>query len=217
MGLISRVSSRTYREIVEMSVDIRDLDPYRRDVIEKKKYRLQPNDTVYDVIVSAHCGYDTATNLVDTKIVKPVQRAYNHLVYENGAQQLAIIFGSTALVHAVGKRLPARLALPIPVVNSQLRLSQLRHVYTAGTLYATCNNFYPVQTRNSIAYTKSKFSDLYSALKANDEGQAELTDSVVSAAESSRGKNIDAATFGENPGQSKPEDNDLYTTRDETK
>merc|ERR1712038_1419461 len=132
MGLISRVSSRTYRKIVIMGVDITDLDPYRRDKVTPKKYKLNPPEPVYKSVQTIHNGIDNVHAAIDRRVVQPTKRIYNHVVNEEGWKGIGIIVGSTILTRKITKRLPLGLKFRIPPTQSHLHLRSFSSLYTFG-------------------------------------------------------------------------------------
>ena len=101
----------------EMGVDITELDPYRRDTIIPKKYKLTPPQPVFKAVQSVHNGIDITHAAIDRRVVQPVKRIYNHVVNEQGWMKIGVIVGSTVLTRGVTKRLPLSFRIPIPATQ----------------------------------------------------------------------------------------------------
>merc|ERR1712071_316225 len=165
MGLISRVSSRTYRDF-EMTA-IRELNPYRRDVVAKKVYTVTAPEAVFKTVNKTHQAYLDVTNwistTVDQKIVQPTKRTYHHIRYENGARNMAIIGGSTLLTRVIGRRI--KIHMPIPKTQYSVPLSKFHHFYTFGVFYGACYATYPQNTLSATKYTKKTVGTVYTTIK----------------------------------------------------
>merc|ERR1712178_468176 len=205
MGRISRVSSRTYRKIVIMGVDITDLDPYRRDKVTPKKYKLNPPEPVYKSVQKIHNGIDNVHAAVDRRVVQPSKRIYNHVVNEEGWKSIGIIVGSTILTRKITKRLPLGLKFRIPPTQAYLRLRSFSSLYTFGVFYGTLYNFYPQKAITAKEHSLASISMGWDKLKQigsqNDDQTEEEKEVVLLSAENSsesseiRGKDIDLKKF----------------------
>jgi hypothetical protein len=209
-----------------MGVDITELDPYRRDTIVQKKYKLTPPQPVFKTVQAVHNGIDSAHAAVDRRVVQPVKRIYNHVVNEQGWMKIGVIVGSTDLTRGVTKRLPLSLRIPIPATQAHLHLRSFSSLYTFGVFYGTLYNYYPQKAitakDHSLASLQMGWSKIKEMSSPSEKDEAEASEAVVMsgliAAAETRGKDIDIKAFEEgNSGQSDPKDTDLYTTRDETK
>ena len=210
------------------NVNIRSLSAYPKPLAPKTDYQINPNPTLVNFFLCMHHRVDNFKAKVNQKYNATNKFLFHDKVQNlTGLQRLGSLFLLTMLSKKVSPKLPGNI--------KGVQIKKFSPIITTGVFTGQMFYFFPEFSQNAWNGSKSLVSGKYAQYKEQQAINAQLAkaraeeeaakQAAAEAAAAEKAK-IDESlktadentktleNFGEDPGQSSKEDEDLYTTRD---